>query len=52
MTNGERIAGVVIASLVLYIVGVVLRCVYLELVASIFWIAENTTEMAADLNKR
>ena len=49
-SNAERIAAVLIASPVLFIVGVVLLRVWLELVASVFRIAENTTEMAADLN--
>jgi Domain of unknown function (DUF4282)/zinc-ribbon domain len=51
-TSGERIAALLILSPILFIVAVVLLRVYLELVASIFRIAENTTVMAADLNKR
>jgi hypothetical protein len=51
VSNAERIAVVVVLSPVLFIVTVVLLRVYLELVASIFRIAENTTEMAVDLNK-
>ena len=52
VSNAERVAGVLILPPVLFIVGVVLLRVWLELVASIFRIAENTTEMADDLNKR
>lgn len=46
-----RIAGVLILWPVLFIVSVVLLRVGLELLAAVFRIAENTTEMAADLNK-
>jgi Domain of unknown function (DUF4282)/zinc-ribbon domain len=52
LSNAERIGAVVIASPVSFIVGVVLLRVYLELVASVFRIAENTTVMAADLNEQ
>ncbi len=52
VSNAERIAVVAVLSPVLFIVALVLLRVYLELVASIFRIAENTTEMAADLNNR
>ena len=45
-------AAILILWPVLFIVLVVIWRVWLELVASIFRIAENTTEMAADLNKR
>lgn len=41
----------VVLSPVLFVLAVVLLRAYLELVASIFRIAENTTEMAVDLNK-
>jgi hypothetical protein len=47
-----RIAGVVILWPILFIVAVVIWRVWLELVAAIFRIAENTTEMAGDLNRR
>lgn len=52
VSNSERIAGIVILSPILFIVEVVLLRVCLELVASVFRIAENTTAMMADLNKR
>lgn len=52
VSNAERIAGIVILSPILFIVEVVLLRVWLELVASVFRIAENTTVMAADLNQR
>jgi|GEM_PF-1166817 hypothetical protein len=51
VSNAERIAGVLILWPVLFVVLVVLLRVWLELLASVFRIAENTTEMAADLNK-
>lgn len=51
VSNAERIAVVVVLSPVLFILAVILLRVYLELWASIFRIAENTTEMAVDLNK-
>ena len=52
VSNAERIAGIVILAPILFIVEVVLLRVWLELVASVFRIAENTTVMAADLNQR
>ncbi len=45
-------AGILLLWPVLFIVLVVLLRVWLELVASIFRIAENTTQMAEDLDKR